>query len=423
MRLVHVASQRRLLVELLEDRRVLSTLSLLPGAILTQDLLAPVNDIPVVQSVLPETNLQLTVEASLDQGVKLGVETTLNTNLLSDTSLNSTLATGLQLDAALSTTESLVLESAVNLDASLAPPLTPTIDLGTNLGVAVGVETVPSVGIDLDAGLEIGPGPDTPSIKVILDGGVVIQDGTTGIDLGTEVVIGPETGMDLGGEVIISEPGPLAPPDGLPPPSPGNEGTELPPPMELVGGFFLDGVNLATVGTTDFRIPNEGQRILDEPDLTRVVGDEDISDRAETGEEVGIMDGWRVVETEVEHPLEGVHFAGISGQIIPVALGLGLSAQEVIHQLETGNLSGPLALDLHNGNGDVSALQAALDAFLQDMLDGLAILGGWLARLGPLPWILMGTALTLSGLEAVSRFRRRHLEEEPLPPEIVKAGM
>jgi hypothetical protein len=61
---------------------------------------------------------------------------------------------------------------------------------------------------------------------------------------------------------------------------------------------------------------------------------------------------------------------------------------------------------LGDGGADLSAMERALQLFLDRLATMPDELGGWLARLGPLPWVLMGIAAAGAGQELVRR--RKH---------------
>jgi hypothetical protein len=60
--------------------------------------------------------------------------------------------------------------------------------------------------------------------------------------------------------------------------------------------------------------------------------------------------------------------------------------------------------------GDLEALDRAFQDFLEGMGDLRQTLTGWVARVGPTPWLLMGLALTLTVHEEILR-RRRQVQE------------
>jgi len=72
----------------------------------------------------------------------------------------------------------------------------------------------------------------------------------------------------------------------------------------------------------------------------------------------------------------------------------------------------PVSSSLLNAADDLGALDRAFQDFLAGLGDLSQTLTGWLVRIGPLPWVLMGVAMALTLQEEIARRRRQALESK-----------
>lgn len=72
----------------------------------------------------------------------------------------------------------------------------------------------------------------------------------------------------------------------------------------------------------------------------------------------------------------------------------------------------PLSSGLLHATDDLGALERAFQDFLDGLVDLRQTMCGWLGRLGPLPWVLMGLAVAVTLHEQTSRRRRCLLERK-----------
>lgn len=407
-------TQRRgLRLESLEERCVLSSLPLLssipllPIAKLTQPVSAltqPVADTvnAVVDNTLGASGL----------AVELNVATPLLSTAADVTVLSSTSILSVDLET---TVQPLPL-----LDTSSSTPL-----LSSDIGLDIGNSSQPILDVDtsildIDTSIEVLPVDSGSSGSGIIDVSIGGQVGDNPVGT-VEVGIGGSNdsdgnngdinvGVDLGEGVTV--PSNLATPDSLPIPS-------------IVGAELSDigvpDVNDPVVLTPqiDGRFPADDPAFLSPPEVDSVLAEETNDDiTQEEDEETGLSSGWLASDP---FDMTAFLFAGaeaMSRTAVATVPNEALSIQD-----EDALQALPLQpFQLMDAESTVDTV-GMFDEFFMNLLGAFDSLRTWLARIGPVPWVMMGLALSLSSMELAARYRQRLLArkgrlDEPMVDEV-----
>jgi len=374
--------QRRPLVELLEERQVLSTLS----ALSLGSTLAPVTS-------LVEAPAQAPVEAPITQGLNLAVAVSVELPVLGPVSTSlgvNALAQSdvLGVDATVQATP--LVEVATNIDAATPTSL---VDIGakvdsTTLPVTGTVEA-PGVGVQL--GVNAGATSDGGGVTL---GGGLTTGGTTS---GVGVMIDPTgSGVGVVPPIVLPDPGVTAPPVTIPPvgsvpdlPIVG----QVPTPIELPPGVLPPGTVQIPVEQAPVPVVNQTTPLV--PSVNTTTNGLTAGTLPAATETIGLPA--TPANPGVAPEAIDRAFTPGPGEQIPGAVGLLGAADDGA---------------LNQGAEDLAGLNNLFEAFLTDLSGALRTLQGWLARVGPLPWILMGLAVCALGCEYAARRRRLALETE-----------
>lgn len=361
--------RRPLLLEMLEDRRVLSGFSVLPLAPLLADASSG-----LVQESVPAVGAEIALSAEVEMAI-VGAEAQVEASASSSGGLDATIGA----ESTLAVGSEPIVGLATDVNASVAP---------SDLEASLGLET------------EVLSGPIDGSVQTDL----VVGDGISG-DVGGEIVVGSDTEINPGGSVTIEDPLDPLPelpgtPPGLNPPS--DVGFVPPAFVGDVGGFLVEDGS-STFSTIDgrLRLTEAGFLVSEEDRLA--TEEEETDEDALVADEEALADGWRLSEEEENALLElvaGFRSVSGSGNFDPVGemellglrqVGPGVPADESLLQEQGENFA---------------FMGGAFDDFFRNVLGAFEAFKGWLARIGPVPWVVMGLAFGLACMEVVER--RRH---------------
>jgi len=356
-------------VEFLEDRRLLSGFSALPLASLVSQplapavaaLTAPLALVPPLADVANLGEIDLGVAANISEGVALTAE----------------------LEVALAPLVDFDLGVDVNIAGEVALAPLVEVDLGVDVKIAEEVALTTEVAIMLPPILDVEVESDVNIPDQIAPEGTIEQlaPGDSPPEE-NEVATNPEAPTGAGGEGQPSQ-APASAQDGS-----GAEQASTP----KTAAFLLDGrfytndvlrLLQATEETTPFADKNDAEADSEEGDV--FTNELWLTQLAENELSQLLSEPM----PEMPAPALEAHIEGMHAMAPPLAIS------------ETA---------LMDQGEDLAAIAGEIEAFFADFIEGIDEFLNWLARIGPLPFVLIGLALAASGMEIANRYGRR------LPP-------
>ena len=305
-----------------------------------------------------------------------------------------------------------VLSANILSELELTPPISAESELVNEFvpepiqQTEISPEADLGLGVDLAFNTDTGDNLPVPGVEVDVDVDVNVRnETTTDVDVGIEVPI-PNTGDEGGSE--------------NPPPTRENGGSEISTPSSDFFFQYLNSSRPLSLSAAQQQQENDDLQIflwlrsMNDSELiaSSNVKLEGLADK-ET-KSVLFSDEFSAKENEDEfNANEEKRAASEVEQQFAKRYGV-----DILYVLQDGALlpvSGTMTsaneMPLASATADLGAIDQALNAFLHDIDELAATLKDWLLRLGPMPWIIMGLAVTMS-IATTARQRWRKLRRQ-----------